>query len=57
MSFEDAILLAEHIEVPDSETDDSWLSLEYIEEFYEETEEQRESIVNKILGELSCGRR
>ena len=54
LSFEDAILLAEHIEVPDSETDDSWLSLEYIEEFYEETEEQRESIVNKILGDLSA---
>ncbi len=52
LSFEDAILLAEHIEVPDAETDDSWLSLEYIEEFYEETEEQRQSIVNKILGEL-----
>jgi len=53
LSFEDAILLAEHIEVPDSETDDSWLSLEFIEEFYEETEEQRASIINKILGELS----
>lgn len=53
LSFEDAIFLAEHIEVPDSETDDSWLSLEFIEEFYEETEEQRQSIVNKILGELS----
>ena len=54
LSLKDAILLASHIEVPDSETDDSWLSLEYIEEFYEETEEQRESIVNKILGELSA---
>ncbi len=53
LSFEDAILLAEHIEVPDSETDDSWLSLEFIEEFYEETEEQRALIINKILGELS----
>ena len=53
LSFEDAILLAEHIEVPDSEVDDSWLSLEYIEEFYEETTEQRESIVNKILGDLN----
>jgi len=53
LSFEDAILLAEHIEVPDSETDDSWLSLAFIEELYEETEEQRELIVNKILGELS----
>ena len=57
LSFEDAILLAEHIEVPDSEVDDSWLSLAFIEEFYEETEEQRESIVNKILGELSASRR
>lgn len=53
-SFEDAMLLAEHIEVPDSEVDDSWLSLDYIEEFYEETEEQREYIVNKILGDLSA---
>jgi triphosphoribosyl-dephospho-CoA synthetase len=53
LSFEDAILLAEHIEVPDAEVDDSWLSLDFIEEFYEETEEQRESIVNKILGDLS----
>ncbi len=52
LSFEDAILLAEHIEVPDSETDDSWLSLEYIEEFYEETAEEREMIINKILGDL-----
>ena len=54
LDLKDAILLAAHIEVPDSETDDSWLSLDYIEEFYEETEEQRESIVNKILGELSA---
>ncbi len=54
LSFEDAILLAEHIEVSDSEIDDSWLSLAFIEEFYEETEEQRELIVNKILGELSA---
>ena len=52
MCIEDAILLAEHIEVPDHETDDSWLSLEYIEEIYEETEEQRKAIFTKILGEL-----
>ncbi len=52
MSIEDAILLAEHIEVPDRETDDSWLSLEYIEEIYEETEEQRKAIFDKILGEM-----
>ncbi|MCY7347124.1 MAG: hypothetical protein LH614_12990 [Pyrinomonadaceae bacterium] len=54
LSFEDAILLAQHIEVPDSETDDSWMAFGYIEELYEETDEQRESIVSKILGELSA---
>lgn len=53
LSIEDAILLAEHIEVPDSEVDDSWLALEYIEELYEESEEQRAAVVNKILSELS----
>jgi len=53
MSIEDALFLAEHIEVPDSETDDAWLGLEYLEELYEETEEQRQAIVNKILGEFS----
>ena len=52
MSIEDAIFLAEHIEVPDRETDDSWLGLEFIEEIYEETDEQRKAIFNKILGEL-----
>ena len=52
LSIEDAILLAEHIEVPDRETDDSWLRLEFIEEIYEETEEQRQAILDKILGEL-----
>jgi hypothetical protein len=31
ISEEDIMFLAEHIEVPDCETDDSWLSLEYIE--------------------------
>lgn len=54
LSFEDAVLLAQHIEIPDSETDDSWLSLEYIEEFYEETEEQRQAIINKIVGEMGA---
>ncbi|MFV0387965.1 MAG: hypothetical protein ACK5NT_04355 [Pyrinomonadaceae bacterium] len=51
LSPEDAILLASHIEVPDDEVDDSWLALEYIEEYYEETQEQRDAIVDKIIGE------
>ena len=54
LRFEDAILLAEHIEVADADIDDSWLGSEFIEEFYEETDEQRQLIVNKILGELSA---
>ncbi len=49
---DDALFLASMIEVPDSETDDSWLGLEYIEEIYEETAEQRDAIVDKIIGEL-----
>lgn len=53
ISAEDAILLAALIEVPDRETDDSWLSLEYLEEIYEETDADRRAAVNKILGEMS----
>jgi hypothetical protein len=52
MSVEDALFLAEHIEVLDRETDDSWLGLEYIEEIYEESEAERKATVDKILGEL-----
>ncbi|HEX8248537.1 MAG TPA: hypothetical protein VF599_10220 [Pyrinomonadaceae bacterium] len=52
LSVDDAILIAKHIEIPDSEIDDSWLSSDLIEEFYEETEEQRQAILGKILGEL-----
>ncbi len=52
MSVEDALLIAKHIEIPDSETDDSWLSLEYIEDIFEETEEQRQAILHKIIGEM-----
>ena len=52
MSVDDALFLASLIEVPDSETDDSWLGLEYLEEIYEETEADRARIAEKILGEL-----
>ena len=48
---EDAVALAEHIEVPDSEVDDSWLAFELIEELYEETEEQRRALAEKIISE------
>jgi hypothetical protein len=40
------------IEVPDDEVDDSWMALDYIEEFYEESEADRQAIVDKILGDF-----
>jgi hypothetical protein len=52
LSFEDAVLLASMIEVSDSEVDDSWLSLDMIEQLYEESAEERAAIVDKIIGEL-----
>jgi hypothetical protein len=52
LSVDDAIFIASHIEVSDAEIDDSWLSSDLIEEFYEETDEQRQAILGKILGEL-----
>ncbi|MBX3287984.1 MAG: hypothetical protein KF855_01445 [Acidobacteria bacterium] len=52
LSDDDALLIASMIEVPDSETDDAWLGLEYLEELYEETDEQRQHVINKIVGDL-----
>ena len=52
LTIDDAMFLAAHIEVPDRETDDSWLALEYIEEIYEESEEQRQAAIGKIIGEM-----
>lgn len=52
LTADDALFIAQHIEVPDRETDDAWLALEYIEEIYEETAEQRRATLNKILGEM-----
>jgi hypothetical protein len=53
LSAEDALFIASHIESSDKETDDSWLGLEYIEEFYEETGAERKAAYEKILGELT----
>ncbi|MBK9163117.1 MAG: hypothetical protein IPM21_04270 [Acidobacteria bacterium] len=52
LDFEDAMLIAAMIEVPDADTDDSWMGLEYIEELYEETDEQRQHALHKIIGEF-----
>ncbi len=53
VSTDDALFFASFIESSDSEVDDSWLSSEFIEDFYEETPEERQAIVNKIIGEFS----
>ena len=50
-TFEDMLAIAEHIEVPDSEVEDSWLAFELIEELYEETEEHRRAIAEKIISQ------
>jgi len=54
ISLEDAILLAEHIEVLDDDLHDSWLGLEYIEEIYEETQEERDEIAKKMIGDMKA---
>lgn len=52
LSVDDAMFLADLIEVPDAEVDDSWLSLEYIEEIYEETDAERRAVVDKIVSDF-----
>lgn len=53
LSIEDVLFLAQHIEVPDDEIDDSWLAFDAIEELYEESEEQRRAIIDKLISESS----
>jgi hypothetical protein len=48
-SIEDAWALAEHIEVSDDDIDESWLSLERLEEIYEEPLEQREANAERLV--------
>ena len=49
---EDAWLIAEHIEVSDTDIDDSWLALGLIEEIYEETAEQRAANAERIIADV-----
>ena len=53
LSLEDALLIAQHIEVPDDEVDDSWLSFDLIEEIYEESEAERRQLIEKIISETT----
>jgi hypothetical protein len=51
LTFEDMLAIAEHIEVPDSEVDDSWLAFELLEELYEESEEHRRALAEQIISQ------
>jgi regulator of extracellular matrix RemA (YlzA/DUF370 family) len=51
VSLDDAWLIAEHIEVEDLEIDDSWLPSERIEEFLDESYEQRAANFERIVSE------
>jgi hypothetical protein len=48
-SFEAAMLIAKHIEVSDSDVDDSWLPAEMYVELGSETFEEQAAVVNRIL--------
>lgn len=54
LSYDDAWLLAQHIEVSDADIDDSWLPLERLEEFFTETEEQRAANLERIIAETTA---
>src|SRR6266566_7530288 len=49
ISFNDAWLIAQHIEVSDADIDDSWLAREFIEEMLVETPEQTAANVRAVL--------
>jgi len=51
LTLDDAWLIAEHIEVSDSEIDDSWLPSERLEELIEETFEQRTAAAERVISE------
>lgn len=53
LALEDAWLIAEHIEVADVDIDDSWLMPEWMEEFFDESYEQRVANAERIIGEAT----
>ena len=52
LTAEEALFIAQMVEVSDNDTDDAWLALEYLEEIYAETAAERQMIVDKIIGEF-----
>jgi hypothetical protein len=53
LALEDAWLIAQHIEVADVDIDDSWLMPEWMEEFFDESYEQRVANAERIIGEAA----
>jgi hypothetical protein len=54
LTFDDAWLLAEHIEVTDDELDDSWMPSERLEELLAESEEERAATLERIISETAA---
>jgi hypothetical protein len=54
LSVDDAWLIAEHIEVEDADIDDSWLPSERIEEWLDETAEQRAATFERLVSETTA---
>src|SRR5690606_32222396 len=52
MDVDDALVLASMIVVSDDEIDGSWMGLESPEEFYPETEAERQAVLETIPGEM-----
>jgi hypothetical protein len=50
-TIEDAWAIAEHIEVSDDDIDDSWLAFDLIDEFFEESYEQRVANADRVVSE------
>ena len=50
-TVDDAWIIAEHIEVSDTEIDDSWLALERLEEILDESYEQRLQNTERLISE------
>ena len=53
LSLEDAWLIASHVEVSDSDIDDSWLDFDRFEEFFRESDEQRAANAERVITEAS----
>lgn len=54
LSVEDALLIAQHIEVSDIDLDDSWLPAERFEDLVEDSFEQRAAAAERLIAETTA---